>query len=291
MRRTRRRAGRRRSPRRCRCPRRHAPPPPAPAAADRHGNTSEAGSSTGIGVLTIADQAPCSAATTQPFLAANADGGDVSASSKRDAHKSRRSMSMWPRPIRASSSPGQDGVADRGAPQHASVTGIGVEVRQLADRTGRLHQRRLVVEVGEGHRRGPHQRAVAGGTAAALVQGRRLFTRGSRGDPPPARSRQYRAGLHTNVFGGFRPPVPTLDDVVQCLFVAQVRPGGRDLGDRDSHRRVVGPLPWLERSQAATNHVDRGVGGHAGDRIRSRRQGRRRRRCRAGRRRPDHVVQ
>ena len=64
----------------------------------------------------------------------------------------------------------EDGVADREAPQHAGVTGLGVVVRQLAHRTGRLHQGGFVVEVSQCHWRGAHQRAVARGAASALVQ-------------------------------------------------------------------------------------------------------------------------
>ena len=52
----------------------------------------------------MADQAACSAATTQPLLAKSA-GRDDSAASRRLDHRSRRPDSMWRSPIRTSSSP------------------------------------------------------------------------------------------------------------------------------------------------------------------------------------------
>ena len=244
------------------------PPAPAASSASRRRsarNTSEAGSSGGTGMLTIADQEPCSAATTQPLSAAKADGCDVSASSKRG----RPQVAAFDADVAQADPrvelPGQDGVADRGAPQHAGVTRLGVVVRQLTDRAGRLHQRRLVVKVGEGHRRStsiseplPAVRPVRLCRAADSSRAVRAQI------PRPSRSGQDRAGLPADVFGVSGPPVPALDDVVERLFVTQVRSGGRDLGDRDGHRRVVGPLAGLERSQPTADPPDRMVGGRIG---------------------------
>jgi hypothetical protein len=66
--------------------------------------------------------------------------------------------------------PGQDGVTDRGAPQHAGITGVGIVVGQLADRAGDFDQRLLVVEVRQRHGCCPHQRSVARGAARVFVQ-------------------------------------------------------------------------------------------------------------------------
>jgi hypothetical protein len=78
--------------------------------------------------------------------------------------------------------PGEDGVTDREAPQHARINGVGVVVCQLADRAGCLDQRWLVVKVGQRHRRSAHQGAVSRGAASALMQRRRRRTGGLRRD-------------------------------------------------------------------------------------------------------------
>ena len=112
------------------------PPRTAASSASRRRsarNTSAAGSSVGSGVCTIADNAPCSAATTQPFLAANAAGGDASASSNRDTHSVAAVNGDVPQPSPHVELAGPHRATDRGAPQHAGVTGVGVMVRQLTD--------------------------------------------------------------------------------------------------------------------------------------------------------------
>ena len=67
-------------------------------------NTPVTGSSTGTGVVAMADHAACSAATTHPLFA-QSDGRDDSAASRRLDHTSRRLESMWRKPIRMSSLP------------------------------------------------------------------------------------------------------------------------------------------------------------------------------------------
>ena len=90
-----------------------------------------------MGVVVIADHAPCSASTTHPLFV-KSEGCDASATSSRDAHRSRAvGVDVLQADSRVQHA-GEDGVADREAPQHAGVTGLGVAVRQLADCTGRL---------------------------------------------------------------------------------------------------------------------------------------------------------
>ncbi len=64
---------------------------------------------------------------------------------------------------------GEDGVADRAAPQHAGVTGLRVPVRQLADCAGHLNQCGFVVEVSQCEWRSSHEGAVARGAATEFV--------------------------------------------------------------------------------------------------------------------------
>jgi len=52
------------------------------------------------------------------------------------------------------------------------------------------------------------------------------------------------------------PVVPTLDDGVLSLFVAQVGPGGEHLGDHDRHRGVIGPFARLPSEATAAHHGD-----------------------------------
>ena len=144
-----------------------------------------------MGVVVIADHAPCSASTTQPLFL-KSEGCDFSATSSREAHCL---ASVGVDVLQADSGiqhAGEDGVTDGEAPQHAGVTGLGVVMRQLADRTGRLHQRGFVVEVSQCQRRSPHQRAVARGAASEFVQRRRLSTCCLRGDAVSACSAEDR---------------------------------------------------------------------------------------------------
>ncbi len=105
MRRTRRRAGRPRSPRRCRCRGRRAPPPPAPAAGDRHGTPPMRDPPPGRACSRSMTKRPAARRPPSRSWRRKPTARDASASSSRDAHRSRRSMSMWPRPIRTSSFP------------------------------------------------------------------------------------------------------------------------------------------------------------------------------------------
>ena len=149
---------------------------------------------------------------------------------------------------------GEDGVADREAPQHAGITGLGVVVRQLAHRTGRLRQGGFVVEVGQCDRRGPHQRAVARRAASDSVQLGRFRARCLRGDAVSACAAENRPRLHTNIFGVLGPLVPPPDQGVERLFVTKVGPSGGHLSDGDGHRRVVGPFAGLPAEAAAPHH-------------------------------------
>ena len=147
-------------------------------------------------------------------------------------------------------------MADGEAPQHAGVTGLGVVVRQLADRTGRLHQCGFVVEVSQCQWRSAHQRAVARGAASEFVQRCRLCTCCLRGDAVSACPAEDRPGLHANIFGVLRPLVPPPDEGVERLFLTQVRPGGGHLSDGDGHGGVVGPLTGLPAEAPAAHHGD-----------------------------------
>ncbi len=153
-------------------------------------------------------------------------------------------------------------VTDGAAPQHAGVGGLGVEMGEFADRAGGLHHCVFVVEIGEGNRRGAHQRTVTGRVAGALVQRGRLGARMCRRDRAVARGRaQHRAGLDAYVFGVERPLVPAGDDAVLRGNVTQVSPGRGDLCDRDRHRGVVGPLPGLPAAATAHGDLELGAAG------------------------------
>ena len=112
--------------------------------------------------------------------------------------------SVWVDVMQADSTvqhPGENGVADRAAPQHAGVSGVWI-VGQLTDRTGDLHDGILVTEVGEGHRRETHQRAVARRAARLLVVSLRCSPRLCRRDTAAARRiPEHQTRLDSNVFG------------------------------------------------------------------------------------------
>jgi len=95
----------------------------------------------------------------------------------------------------------EDGVTDREAPQHARITGLTVPVRQLADCTGRLDEGVLVIEIGQSHWGGPHQRTIARCAASEFVQPFRFCACCLCGDAPSACPTEDRPGLHANIFG------------------------------------------------------------------------------------------
>ena len=64
----------------------------------------------------------------------------------------------------------QDGVADGQAPQRAGFAGLWIGMGELTERHGGLDQTCRVIQVGQRHRGGPHQRPVSRGLAGALMQ-------------------------------------------------------------------------------------------------------------------------
>ena len=147
-------------------------------------------------------------------------------------------------------------MTDCAAPQHARITGLGVPVGQFAYRPSRLHQPKLVVEIGECQWRSSHKRAVARSAASALVQRGRHRTGGLRGKSLPGRCAQDTTGLNANVFRVVHPLVPPPGEGVERMFLTQVRPGEGNLSDRNSHGSIVGPLAWLPAEAAAPHHGD-----------------------------------
>ena len=146
-------------------------------------------------------------------------------------------------------------VRDRGRPQHTRITGIGVVVGQFTDHPRRGHQTVGVLQVGQRHRGGAHQRPVAAAAPALPVHLGGLGARGGRRDTASARGGEHRPGLDADIFGARSPIQPARGDRVLGGLVTQVRAGGGDLGDRDGHRGVIGPLPGLPPLTADHGHL------------------------------------
>ena len=175
------------------------------------------GSSPGseYGRCAIAHQAACRASTTQPLLLKSL-GRDLSASTSRAAQTSTIRAGQVPQPRAGVEFPSQDGVPDGQAPEHARLAGRLVEVRERADGHRRLRQPVRVIEVGEGDRRGAHQRAVARRAPGPLVQvGRRRQRGGSRaGDAAVEHLAEHLAGLDADIRRGARPSDPAGHDLI-----------------------------------------------------------------------------
>ena len=154
-------------------------------------------------------------------------------------------------------------VPDRAAPQHAGVTGVGIEVGERAERPGGRHHRVLVpvVEVGQRHRRGAHQRAVAGGAPAALMQSGRFGAGPRCRDAVTSGRGEHRTGLDTDILRTGNPAAPACDDGVLRRLITQIRTGGGDLGDGDRHRGVIGPLAGLPTAAADHGDLECGAAG------------------------------
>jgi hypothetical protein len=152
---------------------------------------------------------------------------------------------------------GPHGVRDGAAPQRAGVTGDRVGVRQGAGEPGGLDHRLDVVQVGERDGAGAHERAVAGRTPGAAVQVRADLAHGGRCRPAAAqRVGEHRPGLDADV--GRPVPVPAQealrDALLRCVG-AQVRAGGRHLGDAERHLGVVAPLTRRDPAEPAAEQL------------------------------------
>ena len=151
---------------------------------------------------------------------------------------------------------GAHGVADGTAPQHAGIPGVRIVVGEIADRPGGLHQGALVVEVGQRHRGGAHQRAVPGAAhGPAVVPDRCRAGPLGRGHSVPGGAAQHRTGLDADVLGPQRPVIPALHEQILSRLIAEIQTAGGHLGDGDHHRGVVGPLADLPRAAGLHDHL------------------------------------
>ena len=227
----------------------------------------------GTGVVTTAATAACSAVTVYPLGVKRAPGtvsarlrARSSASLSHAVQRSRRTSGSRSRPGSEVDSLVQHGDADRFAPQHAGVAGERVGVGQLRDQACRPGQGLPVVEVGEGDRRGTHQRAVASSVTVGGCVAARL---GPHDPRPPClsagdstrRRTEDGGGLDTDVGRvGAVPVDETFRDGVQGGLVGEVGTRGGHLGDRGGHGGVVAPLPWREVTESSTFHLRERVG-------------------------------
>ena len=140
-----------------------------------------------IAPVAIAHQAACNASTTQPFLLKSL-GRDFSASTSRRSRRRPFEPVGSPAPHARRAAPARMACLIAQAPEHARLARQLVEVAERADGHRRLRKHARVVEVGEGDRRGPHQRAVARCAIDPLA----LRGRGRPAQPRPRRSRRRR---------------------------------------------------------------------------------------------------
>ena len=177
-----------------------------------------------------------------------------------------RSSGRCARPLRTSRVPCR--TACRMARHHNAQAspGFGIVVGHGADLLGRENQGVRVVEIGQGDRRGPHQRSVAAGAAGA---GMVLASKPTSGRHRSARSRHVseRRGWQRTArsWSGCRHPWPSRPSLPSgprsghAPRRSQVRAGRGDLGDGDGHRGVVGPLPRRPAQRPAALHRHRNV--------------------------------
>ena len=143
-----------------------------------------------------------------------------------------------------------DGLADRLAPQHAGLLGVGVGVGQSGRLGSKVGHGLAVVGRHQGHRSGAHQTTVADVVPFALLH---LMGPVEEVDGVDVRLENL-SGVVTDI-GGIRvsPVQEVLPDGHQ-VDGPVASPFGQHVENAEGHLRVIGPLALLPIPQAATDH-------------------------------------